>query len=257
MTPNSPPAWLKALGRNADLPTTIQVRNLEYRHIQTFKHDFFAATGLYECGGHRVVLKIGRRAPLWGISLKWIGRLLCRHEARLFQTVGSVDGIPAFLGYCGDTGLIHDYVPGRPLGKHDVPGDDFFPRLSVLLDHVHAQDAAYVDLEKRENVLLGEDGKPHLIDFQISWHWPVNRGGGTSLARFVLTVLQQSDRYHLLKHWRRMRPDQLPSAAFAASYSPPFWIRWHRAVFRPLTLLRRRILVWLGGRPSAHGRSPG
>jgi len=257
MTPKSPPIWLRALGKSGDLPATIKVRNRLYRHVKTFKHDFFAATGLYADGDEKVVLKVGREAPLWILPMAWIGRLLSRHEGRLYRTVGTVEGVPAFLGYHGPTGLVHEYVAGRPLSKQDRPGDEFFPRLLALLNHIHARGVAYVDLEKRENILLGEDGTPHLIDFQISWHWPTNRGGTTALARFVLSILQQSDRYHLLKHWRRMRPDQLGSQAFAASCNPPFWIRWHRAIFRPITLLRRRILTWLGARSSPHGRSPG
>ncbi len=200
---------------------------------------------------------MGRQAPLFGLPMAWIGQFLTRHESRLYRMTGSVDGIPAFLGHHGAAGFIHEYIPGRPLQKEDRPGDQFFPRLSAILDHIHAAGAAYVDLEKRENILLGDDGKPYLIDFQISWHWPANRGGNTTFARFVLAVLQQSDRYHLLKHWRRLRPDQLHAQALAASQAPPFWIRWHRAIFRPITLLRRRVLVWLGERSSPHGRSPG
>jgi len=257
MTRNSSPTWLRALGKKGDLPPTIQLGNRLYRHVRTFKHDFFAATGLYAHGGHQVVLKAGREAPLWRIPLAWIGHLLSRHEGRLYQTVSSIEGVPPFLGYIGDTALVHEYVPGHPLQKHDQPGDEFFPRLSALLTNIHARGVAYVDLEKRENILLGDDGNPHLIDFQISWHWPANRGGDTSLARLLLRILQQSDRYHLLKHWRRTRPDQLASQAFAASYAPPFWIRWHRTVFRPITVLRRRVLTWLGARSTPHGRSPG
>jgi hypothetical protein len=225
--------------------------------MRTYKHDFFAATGLYEGDNKKVVLKIGRVAPVLGIPLRWIGRILANHEARLYQIAQGVTGVPKFTGCFGPTGFAHEYVEGHPLAKEDALPDDFFPRLSALLDELHRREVAYVDLEKRENILFGNDGLPYLIDFQISWHLPPNRGGRAGIFRLIREMLQRSDRYHLYKHWRRMRPDQLEGADVARLARPPIWIRWHRVVFRPLTLLRRQILVWMGERDSIRVRSPG
>ena len=248
--------WLRALGDGA-LPPTINVGGQDYTFVRIFKHDFFAATGLYVGEQGRVVLKIGRTASCLGFPLDWIGGFLSRHEARMYRLAQRIEGVPRFFGMLGETGLVHEYIEGHPLAREDVPNDLFFPSLRRLLNELHARGAAYVDLEKRENILVGSDGRPYLIDFQISWHWPDNRGGRTWIARLILDVLQTSDHYHLLKHWRRLRPDQLENEEFDRSYEAPIWIRWHRAVFRPLTLLRRQVLVWLGARTSAQGRSPG
>ncbi len=229
-----------------------------YRRATIFKHDFFAATGLYVSESGKIVVKIGRVSALSFIPTRWIGEFLARHEARLFGLVAGLSGVPRFLGRVGPTGIAHEYVEGRPLGRDDRVDDRFFPRLAELLDAMHRRGVAYVDLEKRENILHGADGRPYLIDFQISWHWPRARLGDTWFARRLLRVLQESDRYHLHKHWRRQRPDQY-AAMFpdGAEGRPPPWIRLHRAIFRPVTLLRRRVLVWLGARDSVRGRSPG
>ncbi|HPF39511.1 MAG TPA: hypothetical protein P5081_07975 [Phycisphaerae bacterium] len=136
--------------------------------------------------------------------------------------------------------------------KNDALPDDFFPRLEKLIAEMHALNIAYVDLEKRENVLVGDDGGPWLFDFQIAWD-----RSGWFVSRWILRILQKSDRYHLLKHWRRLRPDQLDEARLRECESPPFWIAGHRLIFRPITRLRRHILVWLGARTTAKGRSPG
>ena len=45
--------------------------------------------------------------------------------------------------------------------------DDFHDRLARLVGEVHARDMAYVDLEKCENVLVGEDGRPYLFDMLL------------------------------------------------------------------------------------------
>lgn len=248
--------WLRALGAD-DLPAVLDIEGRQLHLNKTFKHDFFAVTGLYLGEADKVVLKVGRRATLFGLPMSWTGRFLANHEARLFHLMRGIPGVPAFRGWFGPTGILHDYVEGRPLQKEDTVSDDFFPKLSALIDAVHARGAAYVDLEKRENILLGDDGLPHLIDFQISWFVPANRGGEVWPFRMIRDILQASDKYHLIKHWRRLRPDQLAGSQIDGSYRPPFWIRWHRTIFRPLTLLRRQILVWLGARDSIKVRSPG
>lgn len=248
--------WLRALGRG-DLPDVLDIGGRQFSRVKTFKHDFFAVTALYEGDRDKVVLKVGRTAPLFGLPMRWSGRLLADHEAKLFHLMEGIAGIPAFRGWFGETGIIHDYVEGRPLQKEDTIDDAFFPRLVGLIEAIHKRGAAYVDLEKRENIILGDDGCPHLIDFQISWHMAASRGGEVWPFRMIRDVLQASDKYHIMKHWRRLRPDQLAGTQIDGSYRPPFWIRWHRAIFRPLTLLRRQILVWLGARDSIKVRSPG
>lgn len=248
--------WLRALGRDG-LPERIDAAGCAYSHVGTFKHDFFAATALYQGPSGKIVLKVGRVAPLLGIPLDWIGAFLAKRESRLFRLLSSVDGIPRLVGRWGRTGIIHEFVEGEPLAKDTPLSDDFFPRLRAMLVEIHARGMAYVDLEKRENILVGTDGRPYLIDFQISWHLPPNRLGDTWIARWVLSVLQSADDYHLLKHWRRLRPDQLGPEQIARSHRPPFWIAWHRHLFRPLTMLRRRVLVLLGERSSHKTRSPG
>jgi hypothetical protein len=251
-----PPRWLLALGAE-ELPVEIRISGSEYRFLRPFKHDFFAATALYESDQGKVVLKVGRKTSLFGIPTNWIGKLLCGHEARLLKLTQGIAGIPKFVGYWGPTGLAHEFVEGQPLKKGDRPGDDFFPKLSKLLEDLHRLEVAYVDLEKPENVLVGEDGNPYLFDFQISWHLPANRLGRCGPAKWVLGILQGSDRYHLFKHWRKLRPDQLDASVLNDARHIPIWIRWHRGIFRPITLFRRQILVWMGVRSSIRVRSPG
>ena len=84
---------------------------------------------------------------------------------------------------------------------------------------------AYVDLEKCENVLVGDDGLPHLFDFQISWYWSRRWGGELLPLRVMRGWFQRGDRYHLIKLRRRTRPDQLSPEVLAASYRKPWYVR--------------------------------
>jgi len=241
------------------MPEEITLDDGRYNHLRTFKHDFFAATGLYDGPSGRIILKIGRTVPAFGLPLAWIGRRLADREVTLYQQVDDLAGVPKCLGRWSDTGFAHAYVEGHPLQRHEWVNDGFFSQLSALIDELHRRDIAYVDLEKRENILVDDRGHPCLIDFQISWQWPkTGKRGGLKglipgwLGRFILARLQSGDRYHLLKHQRRHRPDTLTPEQLAASRRGGPGITLHRLVARPLTLLRRRILKWLTGR----SRSP-
>ena len=106
----------------------------------------------------------------------------------------------------------------------------------------------YVDLHKRENILVNERGEPCLIDFQISVAWPRWLPAGPLFA-----LLRRGDEYHLMKHWSRSRPDQCGFDEVALRNQIPWPIRAHRLVARPFRELRRRLLVKLGVR-SGKGR---
>lgn len=254
-------AWLRALGSD-QLPASVHLSCVRFRLLKEFKHDFFAATGLYErtdgidaAPTGRAVVKIGRTASLLGLPLMWLGRASMRRERTLYRLLDGLPGVPLWLGEIGSTGFAHGFVEGHPLRKGEAVADDFFPRLADLLREIHRRGAAYVDLEKRENIIVGDDGRPYLIDFQISWYLSPRQGGHRWPWRVIRDLFCAADQYHLLKHRRRHRPDQLTPAERARADRTPAWVQAHRAVFRPLTVLRRRLLEWLGARPKGGGRS--
>lgn len=237
-----PYTWLRALGASG-LPESFQLDGRDYRLVQTFKHDFFAASGLYDGPDGQVVLKMGRSARLLGLPAAWIGRWLVRREVRFYRQVQDLPGVPGLLGQVSDLAFAHKFVPGHNLHRHEFVGDDFFPTLTQLIETLHARGIAYVDLEKRENIIVGDDGKPYLIDFQISWQWPWRFGRNSWVARWLFARFANADRYHLGKHIRRCRPDQMAAEELQNSRRVGPIIRLHRLLFRPLTLLRRRILA--------------
>jgi len=253
-------SWLRALGPE-DMPTRIVLDGIEYRHVRTYKHDFFAATGLYQSGTEYAVLKLGRSARLFGLPMAWLGRLLTGRELAIYRTLAGVQGVPRCLGSWGPTGMAHVFVEGHPLQRREWVDDQFFTRLGCLLDELHQRGIAYVDLEKRENILIDAQGRPWLIDFQIAWWWTADgeaygrrlqRWLPRWLGRFILHKLQSADRYHLLKHHRRHRPDCLTVEQIRASYRRGPFVQAHRYLFWPFTQARRTILKMLTG----EARSP-
>lgn len=238
---------LRALGRD-EPPKHLRVGDRVYARTKVIKHDFFAATAFYASPAGDAVLKIGRTAPFMGLPLLWIGRFLLRRELGFYRKLRDLPNVPAVLATLGDTGFLHAFVPGGPLSKDRAVPDGFFDELQQLLATLHRRGIAYVDTNKPQNILLGDDGRPHLIDFQISFD--ADSLANLPPARAVLGVLARSDEYHVLKHKRRFRPDQLSDAERQRLERRSWPIRLHRFLTRPYFLVRRRVMGQLKRRGS-------
>lgn len=244
------PRWLRALGSEGP-PQRLEIAAVPYRLREVFKHDSWAATALYEApSGALRVVKLHRQAAALGLPLAWLGRRLARHETRLLQRLSDLPGIPPLdappAGEDGRplaNGVARDYILGAPLGHRQPVGDRFFPALDDLLRRLHDRGVLYIDLHKRENIVVSDRGEPFLIDFQISLIWPrwLPRGP-------LFQILRRSDLYHLTKHWARCRPDQWSGEGRPAAPPIPWWIHAHRLIARPVREFRRRLLVRLGVR---------
>jgi hypothetical protein len=164
----------------------------------------------------------------------------------LLEHLAGLEGIPALAGVVRANGAVlrnavaREYVAGHPLGNREPVSDLFFSELSHLLGEMHKRRTVYVDLHKRENIIVTDKGRPYLIDFQISLIWPSWLPSGP-----LFRIFSRSDQYHLLKHWSRCRPDQCGIDSIEMQKHIPWWIRAHRVIARPLRELRRRLLVRL------------
>lgn len=248
------PRWLQALFGN-EVPARIEIDAQPFTLRELYKHDSWAATGLFAGpDGRLAVCKFHRRQLIVGFWVSWSGLWMARHEAHLLDTLGDVTGVPRRCGKVTVEGrpqpyaVARWYIAGHPLRKKEPVNDEFFPRLARLLDEMHQRNIAYVDLHKRENVIVGEDGAPYLVDFQIGV-----RLGSRGPSGVLLQILQESDRYHFKKHWAHCRPDQCSAEVLGVLLRPPWWIRVHRRVARPFREARRGLLVRLKVR-SGRGR---
>jgi len=247
------PATLRALGVD-DPPLRIEVNGAAYTRATIFKHDSVAATALYESPQGKIVCKFNRRQAFVGLPSRWLGRLLARREAQVLRLLENVPNIPRLSGevfvagaHC-ENAVAHEYIEGRPLRRRERVGDQFFPALERTLAEMHKRDVGCGDLNKRENIIVGDDGMPYLIDFQISLflsnRWP----GNSRMARAVIEWMKAADRYHLQKHYARSRPDLFGMTSREMASLRPWKIRLHRGIAAPFRKVRRRLLVALGVR---------
>lgn len=234
----------------------IEVDGRLYRRLEIFKHDSWAATAVYALaddastyavgGGvrpsKRVVCKFNRQAPIGLLPLRWLGRFLARRETAFLTKLEAVPGVPAVCREVRVEGKraphvsAHEFIEGNPLSVESNLGIGFFDQLDQLLGSLHERRIVYVDLHKQENILVGSNGRPYFMDFQVSLHIPDLRWLDP-----LLRLLCECDRYHVSKHRSVHHVDGSPQIR-------PWIIRMHRKIGVPLRSLRRRILVWLGVR---------
>lgn len=228
---------MRALGRK-NLPETLMIDNVAWELVRTHKHDFWAVTGFYQsAGGEQAVLKMGRTEPFCGMPMEWTGRFLCRRELRFYYRLADLPNVPRVIGRVGSTGFVHEYAKGNPLSRDRHVPDGFFDRLIELMHELHRRGLAYVDANKPQNILLGDDDLPHLIDFQISWD--VTEFGDNFLSRWFLKRLHRADIYHVLKHKKRMRPDEMTDRQWQIVRERTKMTRLHRFLTKPYFKFRR------------------
>ena len=240
-------------------PRRIAMCGGEYRLVRVFKHDFWAATCLYELEDElegepsgtapsptpRIVVKFARREGFFGLPLDLCGQWLIAREETIYNLLAGIDGVPDLLGRVGPNGLAIEYIEGRPLDHLSEIPPALFDRLGEVFAQIHARGVAYCDANKRSNILVTDDGRPFVIDYQIAiarrdnWPWPL-RG----IVAAVVAYLAERDIYHLHKHKRRLTPERLRPEEEALSRSLSGLHRLHRKLTKPYRALRRRFLQY-------------
>jgi len=228
-------------------PPNVDVGTGRYRLVRVFKHDFYAATCLYEASAPaaapKVVVKFGRMQSFCGLPMGWIGRLMRRREEAIYQALAGVRGVPRWVGQLGENGYAIEYIEGRPLDHVESPPPGFFDALKELFDAIHARGVAYCDANKRSNILVGPGGRPFLVDYQLAIRrrddlpWPISR-----LVARAVDYVMRTDLYHLYKHKRKLCPGELSEQEEALSRRRRGLHLLHRKLTKPYRALRRGFL---------------
>ncbi len=226
-------------------PQRVTAAGETYALTKVFKHDFYAATCLYESPAadvRKIVVKFGRCGDFCGLPMAWLGEWFARHEGSIYAALAGVQGVPRWLGRVECGGYAIEFIEGRPLDHQPPPPKGFFDELRELFDAVHGRGVAYCDSNKRSNILIGPDDKPWLIDYQLSftadgWPWPIR-----SLRRAAFDYMCGKDIYHIYKHKRRIAPDELTDEELAISRQRKGVHKLHRKFTKSYRAVRRGFL---------------
>ena len=153
-----------------------------------------------------------------------IGRLLVRREVGGLRRVDGIAGAPSGAFRVDAHALAYRFVPGLTLRRtaKAAIGPDYFPLLERELREMHGSARlVHLDLRNADNILVGDDGTPSLLDFQSCLG---TRLLPPPLRRFV----ERIDLAAIYKHWARRSPETMGAERTAALASMnrlrPIWV---------------------------------
>ena len=193
---------------------------------------------LYASPAGEVVVK---RAPASGLT-GWLGRRTLRREAHLYENLRGIPGTVRCYGLLEGRYLALEHMPGPTLRELAQPLADparFYEGLLHTIDAMHAAGVAHGDLKRKNNILVGPDERPYVIDFGIAWR---HRSGAPRWKRWVFEIVAQMDYNAWIKH-KYGRPPQGLTAEDAARYRPLLLERIARSIrvaWQKITLRRLR-----------------
>jgi Phosphotransferase enzyme family len=214
------------------------------RVVRELKRDVFGRVELLEGPGGRLVRRVSCGSGWPGTRL--LALALLRRERRALSRLQDLAGVPhladdAAVAEAPDVRgrpvrrrdvLLRSWQDGVPLHDADELPEDFFALLAALVAQLHERGVCHNDLHKENNVLVGPDGRPRLLDFQLaSVH--LQRG-----RRFAARC--REDLRHVDKHRRRYEAEGRggegpPRRSGAAAV-------WRRFVKPLYNLITRRLI---------------
>ena len=214
--------------------------------VQLFKRDALGRVELVRRAGELAVRRVacGWRWPGSG----FVARRLLARERRALEALAGLPGVARVLGGDART-LVRSFHPGVPLCRARSLPRDFFERLEELARGLHERGVCHNDLHKEANVLVGDDGYPFLVDFQLA---SVHDERGRSFS-----VRAREDLRHVWKHrthyYRALGvPDPLPSPPPRSALAEG-WRRYGKPLYRCLT----RVPLFSAARDDEARRAPG
>ncbi|MFQ5580237.1 MAG: RIO1 family regulatory kinase/ATPase [Nitrospiria bacterium] len=140
----------------------------------------------------------------------FVGIIAVRREVFIYKKLQGILGIPKCYGTIDRYAIALEFIPGRngdELREKDLD-PSFFRKMRDVIDAVHERGIVLCDLRNIKNVLMGEDGKPYLIDFATAFQ----KGGRLNIFKnMVYHIFQQDDILGIAK-LKRTRAKHLLSA---------------------------------------------
>jgi serine/threonine protein kinase len=114
-----------------------------------------------------------------------IGRFLVWREKKAYIRLKGLRGVPTFYRAVDGLALVMEAIPGKSIESPEILAElpeAFFDALQDLVEKIHKRGMAHCDLKRAPNIILGDDGRPYIID----WAASVSK---TELGLFPLSLI--------------------------------------------------------------------
>jgi len=92
-------------------------------------------------------------------------------EKKAYERLKGLKGVPILYRAIDGLALVIEAIPGNNIEAMETVAklsDNFFEDLRVLVDNIHERGLAHCDLKRAPNIILGDDGKPYIVDWAAS-----------------------------------------------------------------------------------------
>ncbi len=201
-----------------------------------------ATTVLYKSPYGNFVVK--KACGVW--PWRAFGEAAIRREHKIYSIVDGVPGVPQCLGLIDGRTLVLEHIEGTTFRRGENRLDDwdgYFVKLLETLRGIHALGVAHGDLKRKDNLLIGPDEQPYIVDFGVA---SIEKRAAMPWSNAIYRWMYQYDYNAWVKLKNRRALDNL-SPEDAALYKPTATervARIIRTIWQKLTLRRLRRKVW-------------
>lgn len=193
----------------ASLPEEIRAHLREWIREHRYGKTHFLSRGyqghvlLYRENGHELVVKI---PPRW-FPYNWLGARMLRREAAVYERLIGMSGIPRSHGLIDNRYLVLDFVPGRDFRRTTIEDrEGFYRDFLTIIRRMHAAGVGHADLKKKDNILVGPNDRPWLIDFGVA---VIRKRGFHPVNHFLFNTARRFDLNAWVKHKYQRRFDRI------------------------------------------------
>ncbi|MCC7547971.1 MAG: hypothetical protein IT532_09405 [Burkholderiales bacterium] len=174
---------------------------------------------LVEHGGERWVVKDFAARP-WLVRAT-IGRLFVAREHDALHRLQGIAGVPRDPFRLDAYAVAYRYVAGNTLTRSTLDGryGEFFSDLERLVQQIHSIGLVHLDSRNSRNILVTDDARPVLIDFQ-------SHLGTRRMPRALRRWFEEYDMAGVYKHWARRSPDTIDAARLEHLQAMNRWRRF-------------------------------
>ncbi|MCE5322259.1 hypothetical protein LLG46_02965 [bacterium] len=220
---------------------------LDRKLIEENTVDYYRTAGgtrpdlrVVDIDGNKVAVKDFKGSDF--LFRKIVGPILIRREFGAMRNLLGVEGIPQLVGRMDKYSLAMEHISGTSL-EHVSQGvltNEFYAELVEVVNNMHSRGIAHCDLRSRGNVMLGDDGRPYVVDFAAC----VYRGRGINpFTRWLFNQFVLADNNAVLRIKQRLSPELLTDKDKADLAIPlPFEVP-ARIVGESIRKLTRKLLT--------------
>jgi tRNA A-37 threonylcarbamoyl transferase component Bud32 len=187
----------------------LKLSDLPKKRMTTLRRPSSTRPALYriEEGHARAVVK-DYSVNRW-VFRNLVGRFLIWREKKAYRRLEGLKGVPALYGVVGGLALVLEEIHGRSMEglekKERLPAT-FFENLRDLVEAFHRRGLCHCDLKRAANVLVGDDGRPYIIDWSAAI---LEKEFKFFPARLIYKRFLLDDRYAVIKFQLRHCPEAI------------------------------------------------